>query len=230
MTLRIHHLQHVAFEGLGSMEPVLREKAHKLTSTHFHSGQRPPAVSDFDWLIVMGGPMGVYDEQPFPWLLQEKALIRQAIDAGKVVLGICLGAQLIAEVLGAKIYKNHDKEIGWFPIERASESMATILGDVLPATLEVFHWHGDTFDIPRGAKLLASSEACRNQGFILDDRVVALQFHLETTPDTAAVLIENCRHELDASRYVQTETEMLSMPSRFTRINDVMRAVLEKLE
>lgn len=230
MRLRIHYLQHVPFEGLGSIGPTLRERGHELTGTRLFEEQQLPSVDHIDWLIVMGGPMGANDDDRFPWLASEKSLIYDAIDSGKVVLGICLGAQLIASVLGAKVYKNQYREIGWFPIERAPESMATILGDALPIKIEAFHWHSDTFDLPKKAILLASSEACRNQGFVLENRVVGLQFHLETTPDSARELIKNCRGELNLSKYVQSETDLFTTESRFSNINKVMSSVLSRLE
>jgi GMP synthase (glutamine-hydrolysing) len=230
LKLRIHHLQHVPFEGLGSMEPFFKKKGHQLSSTHLYLGDSPPAIAECDWLVVMGGPMGVHDEIEFPWLKEEKAFIRKCIDSGKIVLGICLGTQLIADVLGARVFKNEYREIGWFPVERKIDADDSDLAGVFPETLEVFHWHGDTFEMPESAKLLASSEACRNQGFILDRRIVGLQFHLETTAETAAALVQNCRAELDGSKYVQSETEMLSDESRFLRINEILHSLLEKLE
>ena len=228
--MRIHHLQHVPFEGLGYMEPVLRQKGHTLTATHLYNGQRLPPVEDFDWLIVMGGPMGVSDEDQYPWLRAEKAFVKEAIAAGKIVLGICLGAQLIADILGGRVYKNQHREIGWFNIKWAPEAAESILAEAVPGEAEVFHWHGDTFEIPEGARRLASSAACVNQGFIKSDRIVGLQFHLETTKQSAAALMENCRDELDSSRYVQTEAEMLADDTRFTKINGIMLAVIEALE
>ncbi len=227
--MRIHHLQHVPFEGLGSMESFFLKRGYQLSSTRFYLDNSLPAISEFDWLIVMGGPMGVHDEIQFPWLKDEKIFIRESIEAGKIVLGICLGAQLIADSLGAQVFKNQYREIGWFPIERKINSDASNLADIFPAKMEVFHWHGDTFEVPIGAKLLASSKACRNQGFILDDRVIGLQFHLETTPESAAALIQNCSAELDKSQFVQSEAEMLSNEFRFLRINGVMNSLLEKL-
>ncbi len=230
MILRIHHLQHVAFEGLGSMEPHFLQQGHQLSSTHFYKGDAIPSTDDFDWLIVMGGPMGVYNDLEYPWLREEKSLIRKSIDGGKIVLGICLGAQLIADVMGARVTKNKYREIGWFPVNREIDGSESPLADAFPEMLDVFHWHGDTFEIPEGARLLATSEACRNQGFIYEDRVVGLQFHLETTPESAAALVQHCAGELDGSKYVQSGTEMLSDASRFDRINRVMAALLEKLE
>ena len=225
----IHHLQHVPFEGLGCMEPYLRSQDCQLSSTHLYREVDLPDPNEIDCLIVMGGPMGVYDESEYPWLREEKAFIKEVIENGKVVLGICLGAQLIAEVLGAKVAKGNHREIGWFPIDRSEKTSSTILDPILPPTLDVFHWHGDTFEIPRGAVPLASSEACRNQGFIFGDRVLAFQFHLETTPASAKALIENCSNELDGSRFVQSGEFMLADPSKFDRINEVMRAILKKM-
>ncbi len=228
--MNIHHLQHVAFEGLGSMKAVLEEKGHQLSSTHLYANQDLPVLSDIDWLIVMGGPMGVYDEDVYPWLRTEKKFIREAIDAGKIVLGICLGAQLIADVLGAGVYKNAHKEIGWFNINRSADAGGMLLAQEIPEQVDVFHWHGDTFDIPEDATLLAESAACKNQGFILDERVLALQFHLETTPESAISLIDKCGDELDGSAYVQSKNEMLSDPQRFSNINQIMRSILGALE
>ncbi len=228
--MRVHHLQHVPFEGLGSIDPVLKEKGHHLTSTHLYNDQPLPPVNDIDWLIVMGGSMGINDEETYPWLIAEKRFISDVISSGKIVLGICLGAQLIADALGSKIYKNKYREIGWFNINRSFEVEGTILSSAIPDQVEVFHWHGDTFDIPTGAKTLASSKACRNQGFIMYDRVVGLQFHLETTPQSASSLIENCRDDLDGSQYVQTEREMLSNDRKFHNINKILYSVLDALE
>jgi GMP synthase-like glutamine amidotransferase len=227
--MRIHYLQHVAFEGIGSMAPYFIDKGHRLSSTRLYLNEPLPQLNDFDWLIVMGGPMGVDDELKYQWLSREKAFIKSSIESGKIILGICLGAQLIAAVLGAKVYKNHHREIGWFPIAISEQANDTIFQRVFPQRLEVFHWHGDTFDIPESGVPLASSKACPNQGFIVENRIVGLQFHLETTPDSASALVENCREDLDGSEFVQSEKEILSKESRFLRINEVMNAVLERL-
>ena len=183
--MRIHHLQHVPFEGLGSMESYFRSGGHTMTSTHLYRGDRLPDINNLDFLIIMGGPMGVSDEAQYPYLTSEKAFIKTAMDSGKTVLGICLGAQLIADVLGAGVKKNTYREIGWFPLTRTPEIRKTALDRCFPQFLDVFHWHGDRFEIPDGALPLASSMACDNQGFIIDDRIVGFQFHLETTEESA---------------------------------------------
>ncbi|MCU0581980.1 MAG: type 1 glutamine amidotransferase [Syntrophales bacterium] len=228
--MRIHYLQHVPFEGLGSMEPFLTNRAHHLTSTRFFLEETLPPLSAFDWLIIMGGPMGAHDERRHPWLKREKAFIQLAVATGKTVLGICLGAQLIADALGAKVYQNHCREIGWFPVKLPDHVEHTVFKGVFPHDFEAFHWHGDTFDIPDAGHLLASSQACPNQGFIVGDRVIGLQFHLESTPDSVKALVENCGHEPDGSAFVQTEAYMLAEPGRFLRINNLMDALLAKLE
>ncbi|BCS97518.1 amidotransferase [Desulfoluna limicola] len=227
--MKVHHLQHVSFEGLGSMETVLKKNGHTLTATHLYRGESLPPLDTIDLLIVMGGPMGVYDDEEYPWLKPEKRFIRSAIDAGKKILGICLGAQLLADALGAKVTRNHHREIGWFPIVRHADMESSQFKEILPAQTHAFHWHGDTFEIPEGAQLLASSMACLNQGFIFNDRIVALQFHLETTPASAALLIENGRHELEDAPFVQTEEAMLSDATRFEVINGLMARVLDAL-
>lgn len=228
--MRVHYLQHVPFEGIGSIEKFLIEKGHDLTCTKLYEKEELPPVHDFDWLIVMGGPMGVHDEQIYPWLKLEKKFIKEAIFSGKTVLGICLGAQLIAHSLGARVYKNKYREIGWFDIIRSKETENTLLAKAFPQKAKVFHWHGDTFDIPDGAIPLAKSEACPNQGFIFEDRVMAFQFHLETTLTSAKKLVDNCRGELDGSKYVQSENKILSGAKRFSSINKIMLSVLETID
>ncbi len=228
--MKVHYLQHVSFEGLGSIELYMNQHAHELSATHLYKGDILPSINEIDWLIVMGGPMGIYDETIYPWLKEEKNFIKAAIDAGKIVMGICLGAQLIADSLGAKVYKNKVREIGWFDITNNSEINNTILSKAIPEQTKVFHWHGDTFDIPEGAISVARSDACQNQAFIYENRVIAFQFHLEATFESATALIENCHNELDNSKYVQSEQAILSRPQRFTKINQVMFSILSTLE
>lgn len=224
--MRIHHLQHVPFEDLGSMQVYFTQRGDQLSATHLYQADNLPALNDFDVLIVMGGPMGVADTEQYPWLAAEKRFIAEVIQANKPILGICLGAQLLAEALGAQITPNPHREIGWFPITRNPELNDHPLASALPTNLDVFHWHGDTFSMPPNAQHLASSAACQNQGFIVENRIIGLQFHLETTLTTAAALIDNCREDLDGSQYVQTEAEMLVDSSKFDAINWVMQDLL----
>jgi len=207
--LRIHYFQHVPHEGLGSIEEWISLSGHSLTNTKFFESDRLPEISDIDWLIVMGGTMSVHDEEQFPWLSDEKQFIRQAVDAGKTVLGICLGSQLISAALGARVYQNKEKEIGWFDIELTPFAQSGNLFFDMGSRLKVFHWHGDTFDLPENAIHLASSAGCKNQAFIYKGKVLALQFHLEPTLDSLLEMIERGRSGLTAGKYVQTEKEIL---------------------
>lgn len=225
--MRIHYFQHVPFEGLGNIEDWIKSKGHELSSTSFFNNEAPPKIGDIDWLIIMGGPMGAYEENLYPWLTTEKRFISQAINKGVRVLGICLGAQLIAAALGAKVYPNARKEIGWFPINLIENSIKSALLRRLPAEILAFHWHGDTFDLPAGAKHLAESAACKNQAFSYANQVLALQFHLDLKRENIEQLIKNCGNELIASPYIQTAKQMLAQSDQFAVIKKYMRQILD---
>lgn len=229
--MHFHLLQHVAFEGPAAIEGWLNDNNHRITTTKFFQGDVLPAQDDFDVLIVMGGPMGVEDIEEYPWLVDERRFIQQSISSGKIILGICLGAQLIARASGAAVVKNVHKEIGWFDIAIEQENLPPLLIDVFSTQrIEVFHWHGDTFEIPAGALHFAASEACENQAFILNQRVIGFQFHIETTENSAGLLVDNCREELDGSTYVQSESEIFSDSARFHRVNESLYRLLENIE
>ncbi|HAR63536.1 MAG TPA: amidotransferase [Candidatus Margulisbacteria bacterium] len=230
--MRIHYLQHVPFEGPGMISLWARESNNTLSSTLLYRGDTFPAQDTFDWLIVMGGPMGVYDEDRYGWLAQEKAFIKQAIDSNKLVLGICLGAQLIAAVLGAEVKRNTCKEIGWFQVNLTAQGRQSPMFSSFPDTFMAFHWHGDTFEIPVGAHRLAQSEACVNQAFIYQNRVLGLQFHLEASSQSLHNLIENCREELVTSSYIQPEASIVSEENKDNLIsaNQQMVRLLTNLE
>lgn len=225
--MRIHSLQHVPFEDIGSMASDFRARGYSLSTTHWYLGDTAPAVENFDALVVMGGPMGIYDEAIYPWLAEEKILIKAAIAAGKIILGICLGAQLIAAVLGAKVARNAHKEIGWLPISVNPATATHPIAQVFAGYPEVFHWHGDTFALPPGAVHLARSEGCANQAYAFRDQVYGFQFHLETTPASARALIEHCGKDIDGSRYTQSAPAILASDEKFAQINRAMSKVIE---
>lgn len=228
--MRIHYLQHVPFEGPGIIKNWVDTKNYLLTCTKFYESGILPDVNEIDWLIVMGGPMSVKDEDEYSWLIKEKTFIKKAIDSGKVVIGICLGAQLIADVLGAKIYRNDNKEIGWFPVKKVLNEAKPNLFSGLPEEFTAFHWHGETFDIPAGAVHLAYSEACRNQAFLYNNKVLGLQFHMEVTRDSVLGLIENCKDELVPGNYIQSAEQMVKFnENEFISMNDFMKKMFEKL-
>jgi GMP synthase-like glutamine amidotransferase len=226
--MNVHYFQHVPFEDLGSIELWMKSKSAHVSATKFYEDTNLPSIREIDWLIVMGGPMSVNDEEMYPWLQAEKKFIAEAIENGKIVLGVCLGAQLIANALGARVYTNRYREIGWFPIECLPAKEHSSLKNIIPSNLEVFHWHGEAFDLPAQAIHLARSEGCSNQAFCIGERVLGLQFHLEVTPLTVKSLTEQCHNDLVPGRYVQSAAEMLSDPSRFHRMNAVMDALLDR--
>ncbi len=222
--MRVHWLQHADFEDLGCIAPWLHQAGHPVSGTRLYAGETPPPVTDFDALVVMGGPMNIYEHQQHPWLPGEKALIRAAVDAGKRVLGICLGAQLLADVLGGPVGRNAHSEIGWFPLELSAAGRASPLLGGLPPRFTGFHWHGDTYALPPGAECLASSEACAQQAFSLGPHLLGLQFHLEVTQPNAQ---EWFRHERPApARYVQAPEQILAQQALFEDNNRWMREIL----
>lgn len=226
--MRAHYLQHVPFEGLGRVAPWLAEHGYYSTATRLFEVAAFPDPRDIDLLVILGGPMSVNDGDDLPWLADEKAFIREVIGLGTPVLGICLGAQLIAEVLGARVYPGPAREIGWFPVYGVAATEGPDF--VFPPQIRVFHWHGETFDLPPGARRLARSAACENQGFQWGERVIGLQFHLETTPESARALVAHCRHELGAGAFVQDEEQILAVPkAAYTAINRLMAGVLAYL-
>jgi GMP synthase-like glutamine amidotransferase len=222
--MRAHILQHVPFEGIGSINSWLEARQAEITYTRFFESNMPPEIKGLDLVAIMGGPMSVNDEIALPWLIQEKSFIRNAIREGIPTLGICLGAQLIASALGAHVYRNACKEIGWFPI------MATPYRENhfrFPERCLAFHWHGETFDLPPGAIHLARSRGCENQAFQIGKNAIGLQFHLETTPESLDALVANCRGELIPGPYIQSEKRLrLVAKSAYSKINSIMSDLL----
>jgi GMP synthase-like glutamine amidotransferase len=226
--LRVHYLQHVPYEGLGSIHPWLKQEESDITSTRFFESPKLPDPNDLDMLIIMGGPMSVRDESEFPWLVEEKQFIRTCIDKKKSVLGICLGAQLIANAMGANVYRNPETEIGWFPIEGLTSFEGKTM--CLPLRQMVFHWHSETFDIPDGAHCVARSEGCENQAFQLGKSVIGFQFHLESTPDTVQDLVSHSNTEIIPSKFVQKESSMINDTDKYhNEVNELMNKVLSYL-
>ncbi len=222
--MQVQVLQHVPFEGLGSIEAWLSERGTAVHTTRFYQSPVLPDPRSIDLVIAMGGPMSVNDERDYPWLKEEKAFVKEAVDRGCGVLGVCLGAQMIASALGARVFANTHKEIGWFPVQAVSTDSDAFR---FPPQATVFHWHGETFDLPPGAIHLASSAGCRNQAFQIGRNVIGLQFHLETTPETAHQLIRHCRDELAAGEYIQSEKVLRAVSDAAYRgINRLMNEVL----
>ena len=186
--------RHVAFEDIGLIRPALEARGIAIEYADLYQTDTRPATAAFDALIFMGGPMSVND--PLPYLAWEMQAIREAAGRGQPVLGICLGSQLIAKAMGAQVYRNPEKEIGWFDIRLTDAAAEDAVLGGMPASAPVFHWHGETFDLPHGACLLASSERCRNQAFRLGETMYGLQFHLEVTP---AMIADWCGQDANSN-------------------------------
>lgn len=225
--MKAHILQHVPFEGPGHIGDWLAARGADIGSTRFWESPVLPDPAAVDLLVVMGGPMSVNDEAEFPWLVAEKRFIAKVVALGRPVLGICLGAQLIASAHGARVFRNTDKEIGWFDIQAADAGGE---GFRFPETTTVLHWHGETFDLPAGARLLASSPACRHQAFQLGGRTIGLQFHLEMTASSLRAIVDNCRGELVPGRWIQDEATILGhADGHFAATHALMDGLLDWL-
>ncbi|HYR58175.1 MAG TPA: type 1 glutamine amidotransferase [Chthoniobacteraceae bacterium] len=211
--MKIHAAIHGPTEGLGSIADWAQSRGHDVTETHLYRGETLPPLDGIDFAIIMGGAMNVYQHRDFPWLVPEKRWIAAAIDARKRVLGVCLGAQLIADVLGAKVLQNVEKEIGWFPVRMLARPKPF---SKFPVQLTAFHWHGDTFELPHGATRVAESDGCANQAFVAGDRVVGLQFHIEVAPAAVAQFIAGGESEMQPARFVQSAPEICAGPPEFT--------------
>lgn len=225
----IHYINHVPFENPAYIQKWAGEKGFSQTTTNAFSGGYYPEAAEFDWLVVMGGPMGVHDEAHYKWLKPEKALIKQAIKAGKVVIGVCLGAQLIAEALGARVYKAAYKEIGWYPVNLTSAGSKHPLTADLPGEFTAFHWHGDVFELPLDAVRLVESERTPNQAFVFAGRVVGLQFHMEMRAHEINLLIDNSLEELIDAPYIQSPEAMRSGFAHISPMNGYMHRLLDRL-
>ncbi len=199
--MRMAVLQHVPFEGPAAIAGWAASRRFEIAVAHLYRGDPLPALTAFDMLTVMGGPMSANDDALLPWLAPEIALVRNAIHADKIVLGVCLGAQIIAKALGARVYVGREKEIGWFPLQRTENSHPVF--KTLPQIITPFHWHGETFDLPPGAVRLAETSVTPNQAFALGNRILACQFHLEATAESVNALLENAAEEIGDGPFEQ---------------------------
>jgi GMP synthase-like glutamine amidotransferase len=219
--------RHAAHEGPGYFAEFLDGKGirHRLVRIDCDD-PIPQSLDGVAGLVFMGGPMSVND--PLPWIPKVTALIQQAVAAGVPVLGHCLGGQLMAKALGGRVTRNPVKEIGWLPVKRVDgEAAAAWLGD-LPPTFTVYHWHGETFDIPKNAARLLASDDCPNQAFALGPHL-ALQCHVEMTPPLIADWVREADGELKPSRTVQSAEEMLrDAPARTRALHRIADTLYER--
>jgi GMP synthase (glutamine-hydrolysing) len=227
--MRINCFQHAPFEGPAAFEHWAAVRGHTLRTTKLYENDPLPDLESFDFLLIMGGPMNIDEEALYPWLLEEKRFIHNAIRSGKTVIGVCLGAQLIADLLDGKVYKGEHKEIGWFPITFSQAARASKIFGFLPEQITVFHWHGDTFTLPPQAAHIAESEGCRQQAFLYNDRVLGLQFHLEMTEESLQQMVQNGENELIDGRYIQHAEEIRAARDHLQVIHNALFGILDRL-
>jgi GMP synthase-like glutamine amidotransferase len=226
--MRIRCIQHVPFEGPAYILSWAAAGHHEVSLTRIYEDTNLPAIGPADCLIIMGGPMSVNEEDKYPWLKIEKDYVLKAIQMGITVVGICLGAQIIASALGARVYKNNHREIGWFPVSLSSKALTHGFFRSFPERFNAFHWHGETFDLPGGSFHAAESEACGNQCFIYNDRVIGIQFHLESTMGSIYSLITYCEDDLSPDRYVQPREKLLNSGYAHD-INSKMKLLMDNI-
>jgi len=191
-------IQHIECEGPGLLEPLLLSRNCSLDIRRMDKPDTmvPADLSPYQGIIILGGPMSAYEEDRYPYLIQVQQLVREALAQKIPTIGICLGAQLIARALGAEVRPNQVKEIGWGHVCLSTAGQADPMFAALPEKLAVFQWHGDTFDLPEDATLLAYGDWCHNQAFVVQDCIWGLQFHLEVTPAMIARWVELYEDEL----------------------------------
>ncbi len=207
--MRVLVIQHSAADSLAAAESVIAELGHEIITVRIDRQHPIPKSVDCDAMIMLGGPYPLTMQNRPDWIANEQELVRRYVDAGRRILGICLGAQILASALGATVHRNAQAELGWHTIRRTSEP-ASLADKSLPPQMTVFQWHRDTFEIPKGAKHLYESGGCRNQAFSLNDRVYGFQFHLEADLRTIRTFLAVSKYRKLAGSGVQTDTEIMA--------------------
>jgi GMP synthase-like glutamine amidotransferase len=236
MPLRVHYFQHIHAEGYGSPESYLRQQGAVISHTAFHElpkGEQVSALPDIDavdLLIIMGGSMSVNDEDIYPWLKQEKAWIKAFIERDKPVVGLCLGGQLIASSFGAVVRKNEVQELGWWPVYAVPVDSAAQPWAIFefPAQVEILSWHGETFELPEGAILLAGNSACARQAYQYKHNVIGFQCHPESTPHALSLYLED-KDEITeyTGKYVQSAQQLRqTLPMQFEAANRLLDSAI----
>jgi len=228
--MKIHCLVHLEFETLGNIKEWACNNDHSVSVTMPHVNSIYPHPDEFDLLVIMGGLMSVYQEDEYPWLKNEKKFVKDVIDSGKAVYGICFGAQMLSEVLGGQVSQSEFHEIGWHRIRSLDVFHEDVTLFDAPSELTVFQWHGDTFTLPEGARRLFESEACSEQGFIYSDNVLAIQFHPETDVSCVDSLITECGSDLANEKYIQSEQEIRGKDDLLSLSSDLMFTILDWFE
>lgn len=207
--MRVLVIQHSAADSLAAAESVITELGHEIITVRIDHQHPIPQSVDCDAMIMLGGPYPLTMENRPDWIANEQELVRRYVDKGRRILGICLGAQILASALGAAVRRNAQAELGWHTIRRTSGPFS-LADESLPPQMTVFQWHRDTFELPSGAQHLYESDGCRNQAFSLSDRVYGFQFHLEADLRTIRTFLAVSKYRKLAGNGIQTETEIMA--------------------
>lgn len=222
-------MKHYRFDDEAVFTEWAGRRGNRLHIMFAPDGGAFPPLDQFDLLILLGGPMSSYDDSIYPWLVDEKRFLKSAIEGGKPVLGICLGAQILADVLGGSVRRNGHKEIGWYEVRRNGRNHP--LFDGVPEQFQPFHWHGDCIGLPDDAVPLASSDATLVQAFAYGSHVLGLQFHLETTHLCLSRMAGEWKPELTVrSPYIQQAEYMLNQEQRFADSAAILNGILDRFE
>jgi len=227
--MRIQSIEHVPFEDPAGIALWAAERDHTLTRARVYAGDPLPKPGEYDLLVVMGGPMSVHDDLEFPWLNAEKDCLKQAVARGRSVLGVCLGAQMLSEILGGEVTRNPHREIGWHTVRLTPWAKANRAFVNIPEEFTAFHWHGETFSVPRGASLTAESDACANQAFAVGGKLVGLQFHFETTAESMDKLIEHGAADIVPGQFVQTPDRMRAGAEHLDGLKSMLHTLLDNM-
>lgn len=232
--MKILVFQHVAFEYPGAIEDWAIEHNHELILCKSFAGDSVQKIDTYDVFIFLGGPMSVHDKNIYQWIEFEKSVITNAFNQNKKIIGICLGAQLIAETFGAEVIKQKSPEIGWHDVDftwnigdsRETPGIVTKLTEIFPNKMQAFHWHGETYNLPANSIKISESKACENQAFLIGSNVAAFQFHMEIKQEGVKALLENCSEDIDNSDYVQSNDEILNGVENISTMNNVFKRFL----
>lgn len=225
--MQVVTLIHASFEKPGVITQWAQARGHCYQEVHTYQNESVPPVNDIDFLIVMGGPQSPRQVEEFSYLEHEINLIKECIVAGKLVIGFCLGAQLIAEAVGAPVEKSPEKEVGVYLITLTEAGQQDLLFEGFPTSFPVIHWHNDMPGLPEGGDLLAFSLGCPRQAFKYSDKVYGFQFHMEITKELAEGMIAHCPEDLEPSPFTQTAEQFLTQD--FKSINERLWVLLDRL-